>query len=207
MENTQQDNMNTEQTSQPPQAPIEPIVPHANKISRFVIRLIVLIVVYVVIALIAGLWPFAQSDITEDWMTYRNEEYGFEFKHPENIRTEWFEEDLGDGEQSNRGINFIKEGIESINLNINDTIYVGGAPTEIISDQSTTLGSLAVREVESYHHQGGGPLGWKIIYYFEHNNDKFSLRIITYDASSENNISTETKLLVEQILSTFDFVN
>jgi hypothetical protein len=145
------------------------------------------------------------------WETYRNEEYGFEFRYSKNL-------------------------VKKLNLNFKDgrfidkngfvKIYVGkgtdeGGPftrSSLMSDptvEKTTLGGLPALKKTLVDTEGGQfPIEYKRIFVYQPDKDiGVNMKIITRDATYEGGIITikrddpEYMTLFNQIISTFKFIN
>ncbi len=141
--------------------------------------------------------------VHREWKTYTNSEYGFEFKYPEEFATEPYNE-VVDQKQSERGV-IIEKGDLAVILSINNSIYMGSAPTVAVSDEAKTFGNLAVRKNIYYAYQILPERTWILEYRFENKNNKYTLLTAENDETGSGKISESTEKVMEQILSTFKF--
>ena len=172
-----------------------------------------IILILIVIVLAGAAYWYWGDEIklilqTRDWKTYHNNEFGFEFKYPQEFKTEEFNYEL-DEEQSNRGVELKSDELE-IGLSINNTVYIGGAPTITISQEEIMLNNIKATKFITFGHQGIPYGTWVLTYNFEVNGNKYRLGTTKegyFDGETEkrDTISKNTEALIEQIISTFKF--
>ena len=148
---------------------------------------------------------FGYLDETANWKTYRNEEYGFEFKYPNN----WSIEDLSG----------IKDILVYIDLRPPENIDCGcgfhrffiGVDEKTITEHRTTLGYTTIEAEEETKISGKKGIkqmrkhdGELIYIFFPVNSDK-TLQLVFGDDCDEDDKDICDKVM-NQILSTFRFI-
>ncbi len=145
---------------------------------------------------------------TSEWKTYRNEEYGFEFKYPEELSIEdWsyktpnWELLLYIGQNRNIGDGVISIGIEKGKNRFDGEKVFWPIPREdiAIADAVIGVGNYSVKEVVVNFHSVDGDVN--TLNYFIENSGK--LFRITYNL---NRITELKKNIFEAVLSSFTFI-
>lgn len=155
---------------------------------------------------IAPMCEFAECpeivDPTANWKTYRNEEYRFIFKYPGNIIAKEYNEPSVEGSRE-RGVK-LTAGDLTITFRFDNTIHLSGAPEKLISKESKTLGRIDVIKSVVFGYQVLPEGTWVLSYDFNDSNHEFN----TFKDGTDgiNSILKSTEDLMEQILSTFKFI-
>ncbi len=155
------------------------------------------------------------KDEITDWQTYRNGEYGFEFKYPEG----WI---LVKNDRMPFNMTIRREDISNKNLTKDDIQMVVGIYNfssrgtiednlnylreNLETDFFNSLEKISVNGGKGFYWIDESPAGPTLNVYLIGDNQVFLMGYNIYEDSSKN-ISLQTKLLFNQILSTFKFIN
>jgi len=156
---------------------------------------------------------------TADWKTYRNEEYGFEFKYPNNLQylvdNRWDKYALMLWDNTNQVLfnllidysqdykQSVQEFVEQMNSYLTEYNKQASPKITIISTQTTSInGRVAIEQQESIDTVPGK----SIRTYFKQGNAMCSFDIASGYAN-EKGINQSEIDIYYQILSTFKFTN
>lgn len=167
---------------------------------------IILVVIVVVIAGAVGYfvvvkksWPVVQQtptpkDETANWETYTNTEYGLEFKYPSNLNVLETNStiSLESHYNSELYINVVSSTLAVESEKVKKEI-ASFASAKLISDKNITIDGYPAIKIVAYYPESGVRQN---IYYFSEIKGKVFIVTAT---------PLETKLLIDQIVSTFKF--
>ena len=179
-----------------------------NKKLTTVLVIVILILGYAVLAWLLNLWPI--NHVSLDWETYRNEEYGFELKTPDQLNP--LSPDVGNGWVEVSGKTYQT-------LQLNDSIYPA---IRIIKDYNNVSVNPYADKSDAYSQRTISGTRWHVFY--QPNGgmprcDSATLQTLTSDGKNTIQISMldeahcpgDTKqmssvVFLEKVLSTFKFI-
>lgn len=141
---------------------------------------------------------------TEDWQTYKNDEYGFEFKYPKNWSLS-----IGDSPKEitiRHYLDSTKKKFDGAIIFIIDRseIFTGGEGSQLVKSEEVKIdGQIAERRIESWSTYSNENLSYQFNLR-DISKSKISVRVYAYDGERGYSLNTYNNLL-DKVMETFKF--
>ncbi len=185
--------------------PVQPKPKSARWLWTIVLPAIILIAAYFIAAQRTGMWPFvsaelvvtpfpspsATPDVTANWKTYTNTQYGFEFKYPTNyspsstVKTTWAPQ--------------IQSEYAKIQVTYNENFNLPDYQTYWQAHPGSK--TLTINGLQVIERPVGGTMDGESEYQFDFISKNYSILFLTKSAATQAQLAE-----FMQILSTFKFM-